>query len=150
MNTQVTIRNYEHSDKKAVMSVFDSNAPKFFSIDEREDLDNYLENEIEFYYVAEEEGKIVGSGGINTEKEKNKGIISWGMIHANHHRKGVGKILLNHRVSELLKMKQIDSIIVRTSQLVFPFYEKNGFELNTIQKDYWAKGFDLYEMNYKK
>jgi len=26
------------------------------------------------------------------------------------------------------------------------FYQKNGFILNQIVKDYWAKDFDLYSM----
>ena len=39
-------------------------------------------------------------------------------------------------------------ITVRTSQLAFGFYEKRGFELKGIEKDYWAEGFDLYRMEY--
>ena len=46
--------------------------------------------------------------------------------------------------------QEIDAIIVRTSQLVFKFYEKHGFEVIEIVKDYWAKDFDLYYMIYKE
>ncbi len=31
-------------------------------------------------------------------------------------------------------------------QLTNLFYEKSNFVPTTIKKDYWAKGFDLYEM----
>jgi ribosomal protein S18 acetylase RimI-like enzyme len=30
--------------------------------------------------------------------------------------------------------------------LVYPFYEKHGFELIEIVQDYWSRGFDLYRM----
>ena len=33
-----------------------------------------------------------------------------------------------------------------TSQHAYQFYEKMGFELEKIEKEYWAKNFDLYIM----
>ena len=38
---------------------------------------------------------------------------------------------------------------LRTTQLAFQFYEKMGFELDKTKKDFWAKGFDLYQMKMK-
>tara|TARA_B110000285_G_scaffold234402_1_gene311224 strand:+ start:2948 stop:3142 length:195 start_codon:yes stop_codon:yes gene_type:complete len=59
---------------------------------------------------------------------------------------GIGRKLLNHRLSLLKSEKSIQKIIVRTSQITFLFYEKFGFELKEVKKDYWSKGFDLYHM----
>ncbi|NAA11186.1 GNAT family N-acetyltransferase, partial [Escherichia coli] len=42
----------------------------------------------------------------------------------------------------------IQKITVRTSQLAYKFYEKQGFTLKEIQRDYWAKDFDMYSMEY--
>ena len=40
----------------------------------------------------------------------------------------------------------VKTIIVRTSQLAYQFYGKVGFELEKVEKDFWAAGFDLYLM----
>ena len=40
----------------------------------------------------------------------------------------------------------VDLIVVRTTQLVSQFYKKMGFEIEMIEKDFWAKNFDLYQM----
>jgi hypothetical protein len=39
--------------------------------------------------------------------------------------------------------------MVRTSQVAYQFYQKAGFDLEKIEKDFWAKGFDLYQMKFK-
>jgi ribosomal-protein-alanine N-acetyltransferase len=44
---------------------------------------------------------------------------------------------------------KIETIRVRTTQLVYQFYKKMDFELVKIEKDYWAVGFDLYLMELK-
>ena len=59
-------------------------------------------------------------------------------------------MLLEHRITILKDINSIEKIIVRTSQLTYTFYEKSGFEIIKIVKDYWAKGFDLEEVQLLK
>jgi hypothetical protein len=47
------------------MNLITLNTPDFFAEEETNDLSNYLDKEIELYYVLLVEGKVVGCGGIN-------------------------------------------------------------------------------------
>lgn len=150
MNNSITIRKYDLSDKNTVIRLLRANTPYYFSPKEEKDLINYLENEIELYYVLLFKDKIVGSGGINFADNKTTGIISWDILHPEYQGKSFGSQLLTYRIEKLQSIDTIQKIIVRTSQLTYKFYEKQGFEILEITKDYWAKGFDLYSMKYIK
>ena len=94
--------------------------------------------------------EIIGCGGINFAKNKTIGKISWDILHPDYQGKMIGTQLLQFRLEKLKAIKNIEKITVRTSQFVYKFYEKQGFHLLKIRKDYWAKGFDLYDMEYLK
>jgi len=72
------------------------------------------------------------------------------MIHPDYQGHGIGRLLTEHRINHIKhNSKDIELIVVRTTQLVFKFYTKMGFALNKIEQDFWAKGFDLYQMELK-
>lgn len=142
------IRSYDSKDKEQILNIFRLNTPKYFAPEEEIHLLHYLEEEIEFYFVAEVAGKIVGCGGINFEGE-TIGKISWDMVHPHYQGKSVGSMLVKTRIDKLKSLPHIKTIVVRTSQYVYRFYEKQGFELKHTLKDYWAPGFDLYFMEFK-
>lgn len=141
------IREYSTSDKPKVIKLLQLNTPEYFDPSEDVELIDYLDNNREDYFVVLRKSKIVGAGGINYFPDKNTARISWDMIHPEYQGKGVGKELIQYRIS-LIKAssKKIELIIVRTSQLTYKFYEKMGFVLEKIEKDFWAKDFDLYQM----
>lgn len=150
MNNNLVIRAYNSNDKSTVLAILRLNTPNYFSTEEEAGFIHFLDHEIEVYYVTLLNDKIVGAGGINFNQQLKKGILSWGMIHPDYQRMSIGSTLLKHRIEVLKNRQEIDAIIVRTSQLVFKFYEKHGFEVTEIVKDYWAKGFDLYNMIFRK
>jgi ribosomal-protein-alanine N-acetyltransferase len=141
------IRAYSESDKPEVIKLLQLNTPEYFDPSEEIDFIDYLDNKIEDYFVVLRKSKIVGAGGINYFPDENTSRISWDMIHPDFQGKGVGKELTQYRI-ELIKAssKNIEVIIVRTTQLTYKFYEKMGFALDKIEKDFWAKDFDLYQM----
>ena len=149
MNHSITIREYEPTDKDAVINLIRLNIPKYFAPTEETDLNYYLDHERELYYVLLFNEKIVGCGGINFAENKTIGKISWDILHPQYQGKSLGSQLLKYRIEKIKVIDSIQKITVRTSQLAYKFYEKQGFELNEVKEDYWAKGFDLYRMEYK-
>ena len=144
------IRPYISHDREAVLELLDLNTPKFFDKAEKKDLKKYLDKEVEDYFVVEENREIIGTGGINYFSKEKTARISWDIIKPNLQGKGIGRKLTEHRISHLNKNNEIDLIVVRTTQLVYKFYEKMGFKLMKVEKDFWADGFDLYQMELKK
>ena len=108
----------------------------------------YRHSERELYFVLLLNKEIVGCGGINFTDDKTTGKISWDIIHPQHQGKSLGAQLLKYRIEKIKSINGIQKITVRTSQLAYKFYEKQGFTLKEIRKDYWAKGYDMYSMEY--
>ena len=148
MNNSITIREYKSIDKSTVINLIKLNTPKYFAPEEENDFSNYWDNERELYYVLLFNEKIVGCGGINFAENKTIGKISWDILHPEYQGKSLGTRLLEYRIEKLESIKSVQKITVRTSQVAYQFYEKQGFELKEIKKDYWAKGFDMYKMEY--
>ena len=145
---ETTIREYQPTDKNAVIDLIRQNTPAYFAQEEEADFSNYLDSERELYFVLLFNNEIVGCGGINFTEDKTCGKISWDIIHPQHQGKSLGTQLLKYRIEKLKSVGSIRKITVRTSQLVYKFYENQGFTLKEIKKDYWAKGFDMYNMEY--
>lgn len=149
MKNSIIIRAYHQSDKESIIQLIQLNTPTYFAAKEEEDLKNYLEHERELYFVLFVEQQLVGCGGINFTDNYTTAKISWDIIHPDFQGKSLGSQLLKYRLDKLKAMDSVQKIQVRTSQLAYKFYEKLGFELIEIEKDYWAEGFDLYEMKYR-
>lgn len=148
MESKVKIIGYQPEHKAEIMNLFLLNTPLYFDASEEADLNNYLDNEIENYFVILLDNKLVGAGGINYNDQKTIAKISWDLIHPDFHGKKLGTLLLQHRLNQIKSMESIQKIVVRTSQFVHNFYAKNGFQLQYTTPNYWAEGFDLYYMEY--
>lgn len=129
-DNSIVIREYLTTDKEVVMNLIKLNTPNFFAKEEVNDLSNYLDKEIELYYVLLVDGKVVGCGGINFAEKRTIGKISWDIMHPDYQGKSLGKKLLRYRIKVLKAIPSIKKITVRTSQLAYKFYEKQGFTLN--------------------
>lgn len=140
------IRPYTTHDKPELIRLLKLNIPQYFAASEITDFTEYLDRQLEEYFVVEEGGDIIGSGGINYFWDSRLARISWDIIHPDYHGKGYGTKLTLYRINLLQNNPAIDIIVVRTTQLVYKFYEKAGFRLEKTEKDFWAKGFDLYQM----
>lgn len=140
------IRPYRPEDKQELLAILRLNMPQYFAPSEEQDYIDYLATEATDYFVVEEKGEIIGAGGINYFYQEALARISWDIIRPKYHGKGIGTALALYRIVEIKKKPAINFIVVRTSQFVYQFYQKLGFELDKIEKDFWAPGFDLYQM----
>lgn len=143
------IRPYQSADKPHLIELIRLNTPPYFNPEEEMLLSKYLDNEREDYFVLEEEGTVLGCGGLNYEDNGTTAILSWGMIHPDFHGKGLGTQLTKYRLAFINTKPNILKCIVRTSQHTDKFYEKMGFSLKEVKTEYWGPGLDLYHMEMK-
>lgn len=141
------IRPYNKIDRTELIELLRLNTPKFFDSSEEKDFLEYLELHSQSYFVVKDAETIIGAGGFNYGFDNGKTArISWDIIHPDRQGKGIGTKLTHYRINEIKKNPSINKIVVRTTQLVYEFYQKIGFKLEKIEKDFWAQGFDLYQM----
>lgn len=142
------IRTYQSEDQNEVLHLFRLNSPKYFDPNEEIDFQNYLLQEIDQYFVVTHNQNVIACGGINFGFENGTAArIAWDMVHPDYHGKGVGTLLTQHRIQKIEAIKPVSKIIVRTSQVVYPFYQKLGFSMVHQKANYWAPGLDLYELH---
>lgn len=140
------IRHYDHRDKDRLITLFRLNTPEYFSPIEEAGLHTHLDTQSDTHFVAETEGHIVGTGGFLIIEDGRTAIICWDFVHPEYHGRGVGTALMDHRIGLIRQIPGVDTLFVRTSQLVYPFYARFGLEVCEVVKDYWDTGFDLYAM----
>lgn len=141
-----SIRTYNISDKKALLSVLKLNIPKYFAEEEFYDFETYLSKNGKTYFVITSKDKVIGGVGYAIKGIEQTGVITWIFIDPKYTGKGYGKMAVNYCIDILKENKNISMIMVRTSQHAYKFFESLGFKIISIKKDYWAKGFDLYHM----
>ena len=146
MIQDVIFRKYSFSDKHDVLKIFDLNSPEYFGLNEREYFIEYLDNLPGEYFVIENNGIIIGCGGITEKKGNNEVHLSWGMLNPEFHRKGIGKRFAEFRINRIKENFPGVICVVETTQKSCGFFEKLGFKLIYTKIDHFAPGLDLYRM----
>lgn len=141
------IRKHQDSDRERILELLKLNTPEYFSANEEKDLIYYLDKHADNYYILEIEGIILGCGGFNLTEDGKTAKISWDIFDPQSQGKGLGTALTQFRIEKIKEIKDVNTLSVRTSQLVYKFYEKFGMEIREIVKDYWDEGFDLYRLD---
>lgn len=141
------IINYTKIFREDCIEIFRSNLPKFFAIEELQLFENFLDNDTEEnYFVVKIDGQVVGCGGFFLDTRDNMAGLSWGMVHADYHGKGIGKAFTQYRIDLLKKTYPTLPYKIETSQHTAEFYKKNGFRTVNIVPDGFGKGTDKYTM----
>lgn len=156
MKTSIEIKPFSLIYKEDCLSAFKSNVPEFFTEDELGQFDQFLDHfEQNFYpetgkkrtyfYVLIFNSQVIGCGGFGDKEGNHRISLAWGLVHRHFHRQNFGKLLLNFRLAEISKIFPGSVIYLDTTQFSAPFYEKQGFELKGISKDFYEKGMDKHE-----
>ncbi len=151
------IRPYTPSDAIKCREVFISNIPKYFAENEIEFLDKWLnaldndtlhhsDAESIYFYVLELKGELIGCAGFYFVKGENKAQLNWGMVHAEHHNQGYGKLFFDYRVNKIKELSPDRQVTLWTSQYTFKFYEKLGMKTESVTPNGFGNGFDKYVM----
>ena len=84
-----TIREYQPTDKNAVIDLIRQNTPAYFAPKEEADFSNYLDSERELYFVLLLNKKVVGCCVINFKNDKAILKISLHIINPQYQGKSL-------------------------------------------------------------
>lgn len=87
------IKRYTRSDREVCISLFLSNAGKYWDQSEVAEFELFLDKEATEipYFIALIGGDSVGAAGYIIEG--GVAWFDWGLVHSDHHGKGIGKAL---------------------------------------------------------
>ena len=145
--SHVQIRAYEAADRGAALACFRSNVPSFFSAQEEDWFISALDEPDGPNFVVLWDGKLVGFGGYEVSDTYNHAVLVFGQVHARWHGRGLGTLLLKHRIDHLLAhARPTRYLIIDTTIKVAPFYVKHGFEIVSHWKEGFRDGADKVDL----
>lgn len=137
------IEEYRPSDRSDCLAVFDSNVPRFFGGHERDELASFLDGPSGVYLVVRRESSTVACGGVARVGED--AVLCWGMVHADHHRQGLGRALRDHRLA-ITRRWGVRRVRIETSQRTEAFFAPAGFVVTERERDGFGAGLDRVTM----
>ena len=154
----MNIRLYQAEDKEACLALFKSNMPEYFAPSEFPEFELWLDAlgadkkrhqdpGTEQYFVVDMMGKVVGCGGY-AAINPNEVTLTWGMVDRSAQGTGWGKALLQYRLKVIQSRFPAASIMLDTTQLSYRFFERQGFKVTAIMKDFYGAGLDRYDMRF--
>jgi len=144
------LQPYINTDQEKLVEILNLNIPKYFAPEEVIDFIHYLEIKGDTYFTIKNENEIIGGVGYAVRNDDKSGRINWIFLHPEFSKIGKGRKAAEECLMILKSNPTVEFLKVRTSQFVYEFFEKLGFKITHTKKDYWAKGFDLYEMEMAK
>ena len=142
------IRRYEPYDLAAVVAIFRSNIPKYFTPEEETGLYDFINDRLEDYYVIEVGEEVVGAGGIalNADIDPQTVSLCWGMVREDYLGTGLGKALTEFRIKLAREKYPGIALTIGTSQHTEGFYRKFGFTTVERKPDGYGPGIDMCRM----
>jgi GNAT superfamily N-acetyltransferase len=151
------IQTFTEKYRADLVAAFKSNMPQFFATNELPDFEAFLDKflaqtddgkgfERIYYYVILENDVTIGAGGFGFQPEKQNVSLIWGLVQRDFHKKGFGKALLLHRLTQIKTLLPNFPVVIDTTQHTAPFYTHFGFITEKITPNFYAEGMDRHDM----
>ncbi|MEM8995016.1 MAG: GNAT family N-acetyltransferase [Acidobacteriota bacterium] len=137
------IIDYSGEHQKDCVRVLESNLGQYFVEREIRDFVEFLEGEatVEPYFVViNDAAEVAACGGITATADK--AVLTWGLVEHRLHGKGIGQLLLRHRLRSIRERYGALPVEIETSQKTQGFFEKYGFRPVRRDEDGISKGLD--------
>ena len=119
------IRHWQPSDASSCMSLYRLNAPGRFPAEVEKDFEERLTKNDQPMLVIELGGCVIACGGNSSQKDE--AWLSYGLIHPDYQRQGIGRLLLLSRLARFEMTHGICVSICAVTDSV-GYYEQFGFK----------------------
>lgn len=145
-----SIQTYQKKYRKDVLQVFESNFPKYFGDEDRDWLIEFLDEPDGPNFVVLDDTKVIGFGGYEISDFYNRAVLTFGMMHSEYHKLGLGKYLLAYRLLHIAEQKELPTnyVTVDTTPSVARFFEHFGFKQISVWQKGYRSGFDMHLLRY--
>jgi GNAT superfamily N-acetyltransferase len=127
---KLRIRRYRPADRKAVLAAFRSNVPDHFPASEEAWLRSALDEPDGPFFVAVEGNEVVAFGGYELSPFYDLGTLVFGLVRADRHGSGIGRLLLNYRLLHMAGRKLRPRwVTVDAHPHTAGFFQRCGFEV---------------------
>ncbi|GCD76951.1 hypothetical protein JCM31826_04330 [Thermaurantimonas aggregans] len=152
MNVNIITYNIEH--KNYIVEIFKSNCPKYFDINDLDDLLDFLDKYAdENFKVLIIDNEIIGCGGHYVNENEKIFGIAWVMFKRNSLglRKflTVSNIFFEHLMENIRNENKPFDILINTTQLLEKTFNNFGFYTEKIIKNGFGDNLDHYVMRKK-
>lgn len=135
---KIRIRRYRPGDRKAVLAAFRSNVPDYFPASEESWLRSCLDEPDGPLFVVVDGEELIGFGGYELSEFYHLGTLVFGLVRADRHGTGVGRLLLNYRLLHMAGRKlRPRYVTVDTHPHTAGFFQRCGF----VEIARWPGGY---------
>lgn len=121
----IAFDNFHLAYRAACIEILQSNTPKYFMEEDLLEYTTFLNTFTDPYFVILKMNKVVGCGGIFL-RDGTAGL-SWGMIHREFHKRGLGTQLLMYRLKKIREHYGDVPVHLHTTQYTSSFFQQHGF-----------------------
>ena len=126
----LSVREFERGDKDACRRIYKINEARHFPSGHFDEFIETLEAPGVLNLVAESDGRVVGVAGVSIDSTDGRLChLSFGMIHPDVQRRGIGSALLLARIASLPRPDPLLMLAMAPVKNSIPYYERFGFEL---------------------